>query len=246
MKCLLIIIIVFISIGISAQSENDSIDIPIENEEEKTNKDVFVLDVNMNFWEGALDTFGLKNVSIGSNIYILKNFKLIDEHLYFAVGMGLGYNNMAGRIVPYVSPIAKTSSFKLLPDSINGEVLNYKKNKITTAHLDIPIELRFRTKPGQDGKSFKCTIGLKIGYMINSYRKYKGDYYGTDPAYQGETIKIKEYNIRNLEPFRYGALVRIGYGKFHLTGFYTFNKLYKENKGPDLRPITIGITYTPF
>ena len=40
---------------------------------------------------------------------------------------------------------------------------NFKKFKVTTAYLEVPIELRFTSRPDEPNKSFKFAAGLKLG-----------------------------------------------------------------------------------
>jgi hypothetical protein len=49
-----------------------------------------------------------------------------------------------------------------------------------------------------------------------------------------------------LNPYKYGARVQIGYGDFNLFAEYDASTLFKDGKGPELYPVTAGITVLGF
>jgi hypothetical protein len=60
-----------------------------------------------------------------------------------------------------------------------------------------------------------------------------------------DIIKNKTYNTPNIDPFRFCATARLGYGKFSFTGFYALNTLFKSGKGSGVIPVGLGIAFTP-
>ena len=78
-----------------------------------------------------------------------------------------------------------------------------------------------------------------LGYRIGSHTKQKFEV-------NGSTHKPKNYDDFNLNPFRYGVRVSVGYRKFNVFGDYYASSLFKDNKGPVLYPINIGITLVGF
>jgi hypothetical protein len=127
--------------------------------------------------------------------------------------------------------------------------LEYNRNKITTVFVDIPLELRFRSRPTPPNKSgkvrkrnFKLALGFKLGYKVQSYIKYDGeDYRSTNYA---SSIKYKEYRLNNILAYRYGVYARIGYGKFSAYGYFALTDFFENKKGPELRPFAVGLTIT--
>ena len=55
--------------------------------------------------------------------------------------------------------------------------------------------------------------------------------------------KPKQFDSFNINPFRYDAMVRIGWGVINLYATYSMNTLFKEGGGPELYPFAIGITF---
>jgi hypothetical protein len=113
-----------------------------------------------------------------------------------------------------------------LPEEIDGETtfikitdsISYKKSKLVITYLDIPIEFRLKTK-----SKFRAAL-----------------------SGNNDKVKQKSTNVKYLELFRYGPTVRIGYRWFNITAYYSLSYLFKAGKGPDMYPISVGISLMPF
>ena len=56
----------------------------------------------------------------------------------------------------------------------NLDTLSYfKKYKLTTAFLEIPLELRFTANPEKENKSIKAAIGVKVGTLYKCTHQRK-------------------------------------------------------------------------
>ncbi len=127
------------------------------------------------------------------------------------------------------------TSMTAIPDSID-----YKKNKLSLNYLEIPFELRFRSKPDKSFRRLSIAAGFKAGYLIQSHTKYKGD------DANGNETKFKTFNIANLNKLRYGPTFRMGYGKVSLFGYLSISELFQEDKGPIAYPFSAGIMIIPY
>jgi hypothetical protein len=45
-----------------------------------------------------------------------------------------------------------------------------------------------------------------------------------------------------MQPFRWDAYAGIGWGIINLYATYSLNPLFRENRGPELYPFSVGIT----
>jgi len=117
---------------------------------------------------------------------------------------------------------------------------SFKKYKLATSYLEAPVELRFRSKPGDDRRSVKAAVGLKVGMLLNAHTKGKNlENKG------GNTVndyKVKEFSKKFFNKNRLAATARLGYGHFSLFGSYQITTLFKEGEGPAVRPLTVGLT----
>ncbi len=87
--------------------------------------------------------------------------------------------------------------------------------------------------------AFHIAAGGMFGLRIGSHTKQK-------ISEDGETKKLKAHEDFNLNPFRYGFRVAIGYGNFNLFADYNASTLFRKNKGPELYPVSAGITLVGF
>lgn len=75
---------------------------------------------------------------------------------------------------------------------------------------------------------------MKGGWLFQDHTKYKD-----------EDMKSKSYNLDHLNAFQYGLTARMGYSKLGVNGYYALSGIFEKDKGPDLVPFSIGISFTP-
>ena len=123
-------------------------------------------------------------------------------------------------------------------DSLN----HFKKYKLTTAFLEIPLELRFTANPEKESKSIKAAIGVKVGTLLNVHVKGK-----TLLDKDGKTLNsytAKETGKGYFNSTRLAATARIGYGNFSLFGSYQFNNIFKDGVAADVKLFQIGLNFS--
>jgi hypothetical protein len=176
-----------------------------------------------------------KGFSRGFNVYFMYDVVLGKSRFSLAPGLGLGMNNYFHKNSISYDTTGNTV-FSALP---NGA--DFKKNKIGLTYFDIPVEFRFRSKPNAKQNSWKLAAGFKAGIILQSKWKYSGDEFreGFDPDRQ---VKFKEFNIDNLNRFRYGVTVRGGYGILNAFVYYSLSDLFTDGGGPRMTPLSFGIS----
>ena len=123
-----------------------------------------------------------------------------------------------------------------------SSTLNTKKTMMTMTYVQVPLELRFSTKPEDPARSFKIAIGGDIGYLLNASTKVKY-------KENGELKKLQNHQNFNLTRLRYGAHMKIFIGNFAIFGYYNLTPLFKENLGPaatDTQTYTVGFALHSF
>ncbi|MCK5102242.1 MAG: PorT family protein [Cyclobacteriaceae bacterium] len=145
--------------------------------------------------------------------------------------LGHGFDSLGNKEVQFVSL-----------DSIYGIGTSYKKSQINPNYVDIPIEIRWRSRKYDPKRSLKVTLGGKVGFLFDSKTKVK---YTED----GEAKKTKQKEKFELSTIRYGAFAKIGFGGFSAYYYYSISDLFKKDKGPlgtTMYPMTFGISYSLF
>lgn len=206
------------SVTLFAQEE----DLDVSNRFGKADR--LMLDFYNDMWLGAPDTIDFKGYNPGASFGLVKDFPFGSTNFSFAIGLGLGTHNMR-----YNANILKDS---LGVNYFINRVDTPQQYKMVMSYLDIPVELRFRTKRDN---VFRFAIGGKIGYMINNHIKHVD-----------EGFKTKTFNISDINSLRYGVTARVGYKMFNLYVYYGLSTLFDDKLGPEMSPVSVGISLIPF
>lgn len=194
--------------------------------------DHFMIQLGYNGWAGSPDSLRTGGLSRTFNMYFMFDFPFkSDPRFSAAIGAGLGTDNM----------FFKETTVDLRKYPLNfahDTVSSYKKYKIATGYLEVPVELRFASNPTSYNKAFKVALGVKVGTMIDAHTKAKIT--RDREGYGGYTQKIKDK--RNFNTTRLAGTLRVGYGVFSIFGTYQFNEFIREGAGPNVKPYSIGLT----
>jgi len=231
----LLLALFFISANyVFAQTETDSI--PQKKDWSKAQlsgraADHFMLQLGYNGWTGETDGINTGGLSRTFNMHFLFDFPFKSSpNFSAAIGVGVGTDNMFFKET-YID--LRKSPLNFATDTANS----YKKYKLATTYLEVPLELRYAANPENFNKSFKAAIGLKVGTMVDAHTKARvtRDTEGNG----GYSYRVKDR--RNFNATRLAATVRVGYGVFSLFGTYQINTFVREGAGPNIRPYTIGL-----
>ena len=193
------------------------------------------VDVYHESWLNAPEHIDFDPLSLGVEIKAV--YVLAGKHSNVCLTTGLSLHTQNLRMNSKPATQDGYTDFYNIPEN-----LDYAKNKFNITYIDIPIEVRIRSNPNHDRKSYKIFLGFKGGYMLANHTKYIGEL----PAEPEVTKKIKEYNIKYILPYRYGLSARIGFGRFSASAFYSLTGLFEENKGPEMYPLSLGLGISIF
>ena len=212
------------AVATSSQQDDDYVEF---KKEVNKAKDRIVVNLSYDRLLNTPSGIKSKGFSRGFDAYFMYDIVLGKSRFSIAPGIGIGTNNYMLKYM--ITSDSTATTFTEFDDNIK-----VKKSKLALTYVDIPLELRFRSAPNKKGTSWKLAAGFKAGIKIQDKWKYKGDDFG-----MGE--KFKKYNIDNLNKFRYGVMVRGGYGPLNLYAYYSLSDLFND-KGPKMTPLSIGIS----
>lgn len=222
MKHLLIILIALsFSINLFAQEEETE----FTGGSRLGKADRINIDIYSDMWLNAPDSLSIRGYNPGAAANILFRVPFGSSKFSFAGGLGIGTHNLHTDGSLYKDSVG-ASLFEPFPST-----QEYTKNKLVFSYIDVPIEFRFRST-GEN--VFRISIGGKIGYLINNHNKYVA-----------EGVKSKYFNFDNVNPLRYGLTFRVGWKHYNLFCYYGLSTLFEEGKGPDMVPISFGISLIP-
>lgn len=112
----------------------------------------------------------------------------------------------------------------------------YNKNKISTSYIDIPLELRYRSKIDDWGYRWKFSVGGKVGFLIDTH----------DKLVDKNNIKYKTYYFPDMNRVRAGLVARAGYGKINFTAFFSMTEFFVPGRGPEQKQMSFAISLVPF
>ncbi len=226
-KLLATIVLVFSLQSVFAQESRD-----VEPVQEVERKDQLMIDFNYENFVNGPSNVDFKWYNRGINVQYLYDIHIVKNRFTIGIGAGFSSQNYYG-------------NGYLTQDTLsNGKVgtvwetrdEDYDRNKVSVNYLEVPLELRYRSKINERGYQWRFTVGAKYGYLIDVHDKLilsNGD-------------KFKTYNFPDVEDYRYGVLTRIGYGKVNLTAYYSVSPFFKDGKGQEMNQLSIGIGITPF
>ena len=233
-----------LAVGSIAQNETEPVSKP-KKKQKPPKKEIVLVNLNFDSWLGTPSTINPKwFASRGVDIAVFYDYVIAKSNFSIAAGVGFNSHNIHMEGFPIEYPIESGGTYTKLDGSFfDGKEVNV--NKLSTNFIDIPIEVRFRSKPFKNGKRIAASVGFKLGWLVQSHTKSKTD---QDLYFNGINFrdKIKTYDIPNLTKFRYGMSARVGYAKFYVNFFYSLTPLFIEGKGTEAIPISVGIGFSPF
>jgi hypothetical protein len=199
----------------------------------------FQVDLGFNFpsEKGGFNTSFLGSSTV--NVYYFYDKRIGKSKFSIHPGIGLGLER-------YKFNNDKTLAYNEGLDTVSMQFSPYpnlRKTKLITNYVDIPLEVRFSTRPDDPNRSFKISLGFKVGVLYDSFTKQK---YSQD----GETKKVKDKQNFNLYPIRYGPYIRIGGGNISVYAYYSLSPIFRPNIGPggreNINNFTVGVSLAAF
>ena len=198
---------------------------------EKYLEDQFYIGLTYNLLLNKPSSVTQQNLSYGLQAGFIKDIPLNEER-NFAVGIGLGY-----AVNSYYSNLLATETPEGITYSVIDEDFSYKRNKIETHLVEMPIEIRWRNSTAAEHRFWRIYTGFKLGYIV-----------GTRSKLVTESYKTSFYN-RDTENFRYGLMLNVGYNTFNIHVYYALNDFFEDGTVLDtgeslsLTPLSIGIIF---
>ncbi len=112
---------------------------------------------------------------------------------------------------------------------------NLKKSKLTVSYLTVPLLLECQIPVNDGANQLFLSGGIIGGINLGSHTKIKYD-----------DSKSKDHGSFNINPFQYSLTARVGLKDISLYGTYSLNPLFKDDKGPELFPFSIGLSLINF
>jgi hypothetical protein len=199
--------------------------------------DHFMFQLTADSWMNKPDSIVTKGIGKGGNIYLMMNYPFkTNPKLSVGIGAGFGTSGIyLDKQSVNLSALTPTMTFKKT-DTVN----HFKKYKLANTYLEAPVEIRYTQHPENADKSFKFALGAKVGTLLDAHTKGKNLLDKNGTALNSYTEKLKQKKFYNSS--RIALTARVGYGHFTVFGQYQLTSLFKDAVGPDVHPLSIGIS----
>ena len=177
------------------------------------------------FTPNFMDLNQNKSFEVGINVVRYSiGLQKVKRNIGLVTGLGLTYNDYR-----FSNPYTiENDNGMVKPIVLDKNGLS--KSKLSTSYLTIPLMLEFQIPVDGHDKRLYFSGGVIGGLKVGSHTKVKMDGH-----------KSKSRDDFNINPFRYGATARLGYKGINLFGTYYFSTFFKDARGPEMFPFTIGI-----
>src|SRR5574343_210285 len=134
--------------------------------------DHFMIQLSSDHWSGAPDSISSRmgGLSRGFNMALMMN-KPFKSDPRWSVAFGLGIST--SHIFFSKTNVGIDGTTTNLPFTALDSANHFKKYKLATAFLEIPLELRFTMHPQKDKSTWKFAVGAKLGTLLDAHTKGK-------------------------------------------------------------------------
>ncbi|MCB0807228.1 MAG: DUF2807 domain-containing protein [Bacteroidales bacterium] len=204
-----------------------------------------------------LDLRMTKSVAVHLNFFEQNVAFSRNQKWGMVTGLGINWNNYRFDHPTRLDPDSSTVVGYL------DKGISIRKSKLTAFYLNVPLLFEFQTNSRHKKNSFHIAVGM-IGsarlsshtkkyydernkeFTVTQYDAESDSYVDVFTAISPDRSKTKEFDDFHLQPFKFDATARIGWGFINLFATYSVNEMFKKDKGPELYPWTIGITFVNF
>jgi len=182
----------------------------------------------------------MKNDLIRSNSlfinFLSQSFGLQNNRNTIGLITGLGLQLQSYRLDDNTT-IEKLPDGRIVPKIMIFD--NNQKSKLSSVYLVAPVLVEFQFPIKHYANRFYFSTGFYGGLRVNTHTKI---IYRVDKKKE----KLKTPDDFSLNDFKYGLMARMGYRWINIFATYDFTPLFKETLGPELTPLTFGITLLHF
>lgn len=161
-------------------------------------------------------------------------------------GIGIGSDKLAFKNDEnlFTNPDLGANSSELLDlTEVYGNNIIIKSNKFAANYVEIPLDLRYHLNKNNYSKSFRFSVGGKVGFLYEAHTKIKYESAAFDKR------KIKDSQNYGLEKIRYAISVKAGSPGFYVWGNFYLNDMWEKGRGPyntEASQVNFGVAVTVF
>src|SRR5579862_1989974 len=201
--------------------------------------DHFMVQVGYDGWAATPDSISIQGFSRSFNFYFMFDMPFkTDPRWSVGAGLGIGSSNIFFHD-EYVDVSGSKYSGTTLAFTDQSGGNHFKKFKLVSTYLEVPVELRYAIDPENTNKSWKFAVGVKTGLLLSTYTKAKNLENNANQVI--DSYIEKESSKKYFNGARLVGTARISYGVFGIFGQLQATSFIKSGAGPAVYPFSIGI-----
>lgn len=201
--------------------------------DDRYREDQFYLGFSYNLITKIPRGVNIKGLSGGIHFGYLRDMPLNDRrNIAVALGLGMSLDQYGQTLF-----IGEDTDENTIFTTLTGEV-DYSKNRLNMATLEIPFEFRWRTSTSTIYKFWRVYGGVRMGYTY-WYRSY----------FRQPNNEVAQTDIAEFQNLNVAATLSVGYGTFNFFVHYTLSPFFKDavtlNTQEEVlfQPLKLGIIF---
>lgn len=195
-------------------------------------EDQFFVGVTYNLLSNVPSGVGIRGLSGGIQFGYLRDMPINKRrNVAVALGAGLSFDRYGQNLA-----IREDSNGETIFTVLDGSI-DYNTNRFSTAMIEAPFELRWRTSSPEIYKFWRVHAGFRVGYVY---------WYQSVLKQTGQTIS--QTKIPEFDRIRMGATLSFGYNTFNFYVYYSVNPFFKDSvttngQEVEFKSIKIGLLF---
>lgn len=207
--------------------------IPPADLDHRYREDQFYAGVNYNLLASVPSNVNLNGLSGGVHFGFLRDMPINEKRNWaVAAGAGLSFDQYGYNL--FIGEDANENTIFSVLDSDT----EFNTSRFSTATVEVPLEIRWRTSTAQAYKFWRIYGGVRVGYTY-WYRAF----------FSQANNQVSQTKIPEFDRLRLGATMSFGYSTFNFYAYYSINPFFKDaviedtNEPLDFRTLKIGVIF---
>ena len=199
----------------------------------KYREDQFYLGITYNLITKNPRGVNIRGLSGGINFGYLRDMPINKRrNMAIALGAGVAFDQYGQTLF-----IGEDENEQTIFRTLTADI-DYEKNRLNMAALEIPLEFRWRTSTATDYQFWRVYGGVRMTYTY-WYRSY----------FRQPNNEVAQTDIPEFQNLSFAATLSVGYGTFNFFVHYTLSPLFNDaitkNTAEEIsfQPLKLGIIF---
>lgn len=219
-------------IAIWSQERNPSVTDTVAVIDSLYREDQFYFGVTYNLITAVPTGVSIRGFSGGTRFGFVRDMPVNKRrNIAFGVGLGLGFNRYGNTL-----SISETANGQTQYAVLSEEV-SFESNRFSTAHIEVPLEFRWRSSTVSNYKFYRVHAGAVVSYS-----------YWNRATFVQDGTRFKTRNVNEFNPIQLEATLLFGYNTFNFYAAYGITPFFDNSakttvEQVDFKPLKLGILF---